>query len=199
MDHSDATHDKLLRFNRLWVTEFAPDSLLVFSTGRSPLLFHELAVRPALAERVPPHSLVIAPCYAMLALPGLAAASEPASQGCVALQPPPLCIAAHFQGYPLHYCPLLPVVQGEVPLLTPDILVCSVGTEILISGKQTDSYRAGLHSLGRLAVAGGGVGSFNGFLKWRWPVHHAAAGTTTAAAAAMTAALAIAAPHTPAA
>ena len=25
-------------------------------------------------------------------------------------------------------------VQGEVPLLTPDILVCSVGTEILING-----------------------------------------------------------------
>jgi hypothetical protein len=67
VDHADATHEKLLRFNRCWMTEFAPDSLLVFSTGRSPPLFHDLA--------------------------------------------------------------------GEVPLLTPDILVCSVGTEILINGE----------------------------------------------------------------
>lgn len=45
VDHNDATHDKLRRFNRLWLTDFAPDSLLVFSSGRSPELFHELAVR----------------------------------------------------------------------------------------------------------------------------------------------------------
>eukprot|EP00887_Chlorella_sp_A99_P002358 scaffold10.g2358.t1 len=67
VDHDDATHKKLLRFNRLWLTEFAHDCLLVFSTGRSPQLFHELA--------------------------------------------------------------------AEVPLLKPDILVCSVGTEILLGGQ----------------------------------------------------------------
>jgi hypothetical protein len=45
VDHNDGTHDKLRAFNRLWLSEFAADSLLVFSTGRSPELFHELAVR----------------------------------------------------------------------------------------------------------------------------------------------------------
>lgn len=45
VDHKDGTHDKLRAFNRLWLSQFAADSLLVFSTGRSPELFHELAVR----------------------------------------------------------------------------------------------------------------------------------------------------------
>lgn len=77
VDHNDGTHDKLLAFNRLWLSEFAADSLLVFSTGRSPELFHELA--------------------------------------------------------------------GEVPLLTPDILVCSVGTEILINGTPDGEWEAYLN------------------------------------------------------
>lgn len=77
VDHNDATHDKLRRFNRLWLTEFAPDSLLVFSSGRSPELFHELA--------------------------------------------------------------------SEVPLLKPDILVCSVGTEILINGEADAEWEAHLN------------------------------------------------------
>lgn len=77
VDHADATHEKLLRFNRCWMTEFAPDSLLVFSTGRSPPLFHELA--------------------------------------------------------------------AEVPLLTPDILVCSVGTEILINGQPDEEWEEHLN------------------------------------------------------
>ncbi|KAL4440460.1 hypothetical protein ABPG75_003461 [Micractinium tetrahymenae] len=77
VDHNDATHEKLRRFNRLWLTEFAPDSLLVFSSGRSPELFHELA--------------------------------------------------------------------SEVPLLKPDILVCSVGTEILINGQADAEWEAHLN------------------------------------------------------
>lgn len=72
VDHNDATHENLLRFNRLWTTEFEPDSLLIFSTGRSPHLFRELA--------------------------------------------------------------------DEVPLLTPDVLVCSVGTEIFIRGQPLEAW-----------------------------------------------------------
>ena len=44
VNHADTVHEDLLRFNRLWLAECAPDSLLVFSTGRSPELFRELAV-----------------------------------------------------------------------------------------------------------------------------------------------------------
>lgn len=44
VNHADVVHQDLLRFNRLWLSEFAADSLLVFSTGRSPELFKELAV-----------------------------------------------------------------------------------------------------------------------------------------------------------
>ncbi|KAL6783993.1 SPH3 [Auxenochlorella protothecoides x Auxenochlorella symbiontica] len=66
VDHNDHTHDKLLRLNHVWNTDLSHDSLLVYSTGRSPHLYEELA--------------------------------------------------------------------AEVPLLVPDILVCSVGTEILFQG-----------------------------------------------------------------
>ncbi|PSC72019.1 Sucrose-phosphatase 2 [Micractinium conductrix] len=77
VDHGDFNHAALRAFNRLWVSAYAPDSLLVFSTGRSPPLFHELA--------------------------------------------------------------------AEVPLLAPDILVCSVGTEILINGLPDEEWEAHLN------------------------------------------------------
>ncbi|GAB4813979.1 hypothetical protein N2152v2_001025 [Parachlorella kessleri] len=77
VNHNDVIHEDLLRFNRLWVSEFGHDSLLVFSTGRSPELFKELA--------------------------------------------------------------------DEVPLLTPNILVCSVGTEILIDGEPDEEWEAFLN------------------------------------------------------
>ncbi|KAL4520971.1 hypothetical protein Ndes2526B_g00149 [Nannochloris sp. 'desiccata'] len=74
VDHKDETHEKLLEFNRVWMTHFASNSLLVFSTGRSPELFQHLA--------------------------------------------------------------------AEAPLLTPDILVCSVGTEILLNGVSDPEWEA---------------------------------------------------------
>lgn len=80
MDHSDVTHDALCRFDRLWASEMSPDSLLVFSTGRSPELFAELA--------------------------------------------------------------------AEVPLLRPDVLVCSVGTEILVAGEPLRSWEQHLDAGG---------------------------------------------------
>ncbi|KAF8068240.1 SPP1 [Scenedesmus sp. PABB004] len=62
VQNEDPTHQRLQAFNRLWSVSFAHDSLLVFSTGRSPHLFCQL--------------------------------------------------------------------WDEAPLLNPDVLICSVGTEI---------------------------------------------------------------------
>lgn len=42
MDHTDSAHTALLRFDNLWAAEYAHDSLLVFSTGRSLVKYNEL-------------------------------------------------------------------------------------------------------------------------------------------------------------
>ncbi|MEW5314087.1 MAG: hypothetical protein WDW38_005609 [Sanguina aurantia] len=42
VEHGDVTHDKLMQFNAEWVSHLAQTSLLVYSTGRSPLLFSKL-------------------------------------------------------------------------------------------------------------------------------------------------------------
>eukprot|EP01025_Chloroclados_australasicus_P007816 TRINITY_DN12625_c0_g1_i1.p1 TRINITY_DN12625_c0_g1~~TRINITY_DN12625_c0_g1_i1.p1 ORF type:complete len:325 (-),score=20.63 TRINITY_DN12625_c0_g1_i1:336-1181(-) len=62
VDHDDPKHSRLLEFNEIWKEKFQKDSLLIFSTGRSPILYKDL--------------------------------------------------------------------KAQVPMLNPDILVCSVGTEI---------------------------------------------------------------------
>ena len=53
VQNEDPTHERLQMFNRLWSINFAHDSLLVFSTGRSPNLFCQLWVSDCLAERQP--------------------------------------------------------------------------------------------------------------------------------------------------
>ncbi|GBF89226.1 hypothetical protein Rsub_02103 [Raphidocelis subcapitata] len=42
VQNEDPAHARLLAFNALWASSFAPDPLLVFSTGRSPALFAQL-------------------------------------------------------------------------------------------------------------------------------------------------------------
>ena len=44
VQNEDLSHARLLAFNRTWSRQLRYDSLLAFSTGRSPQLFAELWV-----------------------------------------------------------------------------------------------------------------------------------------------------------
>lgn len=114
VDHHDKTHDKLLRFNNAWDTELANDSLLIYSSGRSPHLYEKLAVRVVV--------------FRMQGSRGRLGrwVSVPLPSGIRARARVCLTTTVTDCGRGSR--------QAEVPLLKPDILVCSVGTEIFFEG-----------------------------------------------------------------
>lgn len=67
VDHKDENSDSLRRFSSLWDDKYVKDSLLVYSTGRSPSLYLELKAQKPL--RTPGTSLV--PCEAIPCYGGL--------------------------------------------------------------------------------------------------------------------------------
>ncbi|MCO5612908.1 hypothetical protein L7F22_067181 [Adiantum nelumboides] len=53
VDHHDPSNTSILRFNALWAADYYHDSLLVFSTGRSPTLYKQLkSEKPLLTPNI---------------------------------------------------------------------------------------------------------------------------------------------------
>jgi hypothetical protein len=63
VQNEDPTHERLQLFNKLWTIHFAHDSLLVFSTGRSPNLFCNLWVSNTAVLAVAPMLLLTRRCH----------------------------------------------------------------------------------------------------------------------------------------
>jgi hypothetical protein len=60
VQNEDLSHERLQMFNKLWTINFSHDSLLIFSTGRSPNLFCQLWVS-LLPPPAPVRRLALAP------------------------------------------------------------------------------------------------------------------------------------------
>lgn len=53
VDHHDVNNSSILRFNALWAADYSHDSMLVFSTGRSPTLYKQLkSEKPLLTPNI---------------------------------------------------------------------------------------------------------------------------------------------------
>lgn len=92
-------------FNKLWTINFSHDSLLIFSTGRSPHLFCQLWV--SAPNPTPGHPT-----------------QRPHTHIC---STSPAFLADNTTPLPPSH---IPPFQDEAPLLNPNVLICSVGTEI---------------------------------------------------------------------
>ncbi|CAI5995766.1 unnamed protein product [Closterium sp. NIES-65] len=109
VDHKDPNHESLREFASLWQSTFARDSLLVYSTGRSPTLYNQLKSQvPLLTPDIVIMSVGTEITYG--------ASMEPDRGWEDCLGPP----SRFFSTHSFHHS----------PIPTPDIVIMSVGTEI---------------------------------------------------------------------
>ena len=127
VDHNDKENKALNAFNQLWESKFAKDSLLVFSTGRSHALYSELRVKTGTHPVL--NYIEIDSNSPSDVVPHNCAHQSSTTSGPLNVKKGRLNKSIGINWWML--------LQKEVPLGNPDVLVCSVGTEIFFEAAGT--------------------------------------------------------------